>query len=169
MISREYAILLLKTEGCSDNIITHCIDVSTYALDIGKKVSRDHEVDLNLIEIGGLLHDIGRSKINGILHGVIGADILRNKGIDEKIALICERHVGSGISNGDIEKFKLPQRKYVPETLEEKIVCHADNFFINGKKVSFEMVYERFINEFGKDHPSIQRLILLQKDLGKYL
>ena len=39
-----------------------------------------------------------------------------------------------GISNGDIEKFKLPQRKYVPETLEEKIVCHADNFLLMGKK-----------------------------------
>ena len=169
MISRKDAISLLKTEGCSENIINHCVNVSTYALEIGKKISKDCEVDLNLIEIGGLLHDIGRSKTNGIHHGVVGAEILRNKDIDEKVALICERHVGSGISNEDVKKFKLPPRKYIPVTFEEKIVCHADNFFINGEKVSFEIVYDRFVNELGKNHSSIHRLLLLQKDLGKYL
>ncbi|MCC7572339.1 MAG: HD domain-containing protein [Candidatus Methanofastidiosum sp.] len=169
MISKEEAISLLRTEGCSEKIISHCINVSKYAKEIGEKASKDFELDINLIEIGGLLHDIGRSKINGIYHGVIGAEIIRNKGIDEKIALICERHIGSGIDKRDADKFGLPNNNYIPETIEERIVCHADNFFINGVQVNFEKVFQRFIIELGEGHSSIQRLLALQKDLQKYL
>ncbi len=46
-------------------------------------------------------------------------------------ALVCERHVGVGLTVADIEKYKLPipKRDMVPLTLEEKIVCWADKFF----------------------------------------
>lgn len=169
MISKEDAISLLRTEGCSENVIKHCINVSKYAKEIAEKASKDYEIDLKLVEIGGILHDIGRSKTNGVHHGYIGAEILRDRGIDEKVALICERHVGSGIDKKDAENFGLPSKRYMPETIEEKIVCHADNYFINGEKVSFEKVYERFTIELGKDHSSIQRLLSLQKELQEYL
>jgi len=169
MISKEDAILLLRTEGCSANVIKHCINVSKYAKEISEKSSKDFELDPNIVEIGGLLHDIGRSKTNGVCHGYIGAEILRDRGIDEKVALICERHVGAGIDKKDAENFGLPPKNYIPGTIEEKIVCHADNYFINGEKVSFEKVYERFIMDLGKDHSSIQRLLLLQKELQYYL
>jgi uncharacterized protein len=169
MISKEEAILLLRAEDCSENVIEHCINVSKYAGEIAQKASKDFELDLDLVQIGGLLHDIGRSKTNGIHHGVVGADILRDMGIDEKIALICERHIGSGIDKKDAESFGLPPRNYMPETIEEKIVCHADNFFINGEKVTFEKVFERFKLELGEDHSSLQRLLSLQNFLKKYL
>ncbi len=169
MISKEDALSLLIAEGCSQNVIKHCINVSKYAKEVGEKASKDLKVDLTLVEIGGLLHDIGRSKTNGIHHGIIGAEILRNHGIDEKVALICERHVGAGIDANDADYYGLPKRNYIPETIEEKIVCHSDNFFINGEKVSFQKVYERFLKELGNEHPSIKRLLLLQKDLQNYL
>lgn len=169
MISKDEAILLLRAEGCSENVINHCINVSKYAKEIAQKASKDFELDLDLVEIGGLLHDIGRSKTNGIHHGVVGAEILRDRGIDEKIVIICERHIGSGIDKKDAETFGLPPRNYIPETIEEKIVCHADNFFINGKKVTFEKVFERFKIELGEGHSSLQRLLSLQNYLKKYL
>ncbi len=169
MISRDEAIQLLRTESCSEKVIKHCINVSNYAKDIALKASKDIDLESYLVEIGGILHDIGRSKTNGIHHGIIGAEILRNKGIDEKIILICERHIGSGIDRKDAEIFGLPFKNYIPETIEEKIVCHADNFFINGEKVDFEKVYERFIRELGENHSSIERLLSLQKELQKYL
>lgn len=169
MMSKEEAILLLRAEGCSENVIKHCINVSNYAIEIAEKASKDFEIDLYLVEIGGLLHDIGRSKTNGIHHGVIGAEILRNRDVDEKIVLICERHIGSGIDKKDAETFGLPPRNYMPETIEEKIVCHADNFFINGEKVKFEKVFERFKLELGEGHSSLQRLLSLQYYLKKYL
>lgn len=169
MLSKEDAISLLRAQGCSEGVIHHSINVSKYAKEIAEKASKDIQLNLQLIEIGGLLHDIGRSETNGVDHGVIGADILRNKGIDENIALICERHVGAGIDKKDAKNFELPNRNYLPKTIEEKIVCHADNFFINGKKVTFDKVFERFRTELGNDHPSLKRLLLLQKELQKYL
>jgi len=169
MISKEDAIAILRTEGCSEKVIKHCINVSEYANRIAEKASKDFQLDLDLVVIGGLLHDIGRSKTNGIHHGVIGAEIIRNRMQDEKVALICERHVGSGIDKNDADAFGLPPRNYIPKTIEEKIVCHADNFFINDEKVTFEKVFERFLLELGKDHSSLKRLLSLQKDLQKYL
>lgn len=169
MISNNEAISLLRDEGCSAKVVNHCINVSIYAKQIAIKASEDYELDIDLVEIGAILHDIGRSKTNSIHHGIIGADILRNKGMDEKVALICERHIGSGIDENDTKNFGLPAKKYIPETLEEKIVCHADNFFINGEKVSFEKVFERFKSELGNNHSSLQRLLSLQKELRSYL
>ena len=53
--------------------------------------------------------------------------------------LICERHVGVGISAKDVRQHNLPlpPRDMLPVTIEEQIICYADKFFsknINGKK-----------------------------------
>ena len=49
----------------------------------------------------------------------------------EKLARICERHTGSGITADEIyeRKLPLPEKDFLPETLEEKIICLADKFF----------------------------------------
>jgi uncharacterized protein (TIGR00295 family) len=60
-------------------------------------------------------------------HAVVGAEILRMRGLDERICLIVERHLGAGIPESEAVKLGLPERDMVPETLAEKIVCHADN------------------------------------------
>ncbi len=169
MISKDEAILMLKAEGCSEKVVKHCINVSNYAKEIALRASKNINLDLYLVEIGAILHDIGRSKTNSIQHGIIGATILRDKGIDEKIVLICERHIGSGIDKNDANLFGLPPKNYIPETIEEKIVCHADNFFINGEKVGFEIVIARFKRELGENHSSIRRLLALQEELKNYL
>ena len=114
-----------------------------------------------LIKIGAILHDIGRflypppGRENAARHGIAGADILRNEGIDEAICRIAERHVGVGIWKEDIISMKLtiPHLDYLPETDEEKIVAYADN--IAGKypeddlKAAEKMVEERFAREVG--------------------
>ena len=45
--------------------------------------------------------------------------------------LVCERHVGVGISAEDIRRFDLPLpvRDMRPVTVEEQIICYADKFF----------------------------------------
>ncbi|OQY11761.1 MAG: hypothetical protein B6I31_04335 [Desulfobacteraceae bacterium 4572_19] len=88
-----------------------------------------------------ILHDIGIFRTNApgldcngnlpyICHGYIGRDIMEQLGYP-KHALICERHVGTGITTEDIKKNKLPLpvRNMMPETLEEKIICYADKFY----------------------------------------
>ena len=53
-------------------------------------------------------------------------------GVDlEAFARICERHTGSGITAAEVraQALPIPVRDYLPETLEEKLVCLADKFF----------------------------------------
>ena len=57
-------------------------------------------------------------------------------------ALVCERHVGAGLSVEEIQKhgLPLPLRSMVPVTLEEEIICYADKFFSkNGENPEKEL------------------------------
>lgn len=105
------------------------------------------DVDAGVVEAGAMLHDIGiirchapKILCNGdkpyILHGTIGAEMLRNYGREhsldlEQYARICERHTGSGISAAEVvaQKLPMPVKDYLPETIEEKLVCLADKFY----------------------------------------
>lgn len=101
------------------------------------------QVDLALAENGALLHDIGIGHChapsilcNGtedyLCHGVIGAKMLRDLDVTlEPYARICERHTGSGLTAAEIRSqgLPLPERDYLPETAEEKLICLADKFF----------------------------------------
>jgi len=44
---------------------------------------------------------------------------------------VCERHTGTGITREAIVErgLPLPHRDFLPETLEEQVVCYADKFF----------------------------------------
>lgn len=127
------------------SLISHSENVRKKALAIAESSGLD--LDLKLVSEGALLHDIGIFKCHApgifctgnapyITHGIIGAKLLREYAqqhdIDlERHARICERHTGSGLSIEDIreQKLPLPERDYLPETLEEKAVCLADKFF----------------------------------------
>jgi len=50
--------------------------------------------------------------------------------------MIIERHIGAGILKDEAAGLGLPERDYVPETLEEKIVAHADNLIAGDKRVT---------------------------------
>jgi uncharacterized protein len=44
---------------------------------------------------------------------------------------VCERHTGTGLTKEVIVQngWNLPVKDFVPETLEEQLVCFADKFF----------------------------------------
>ena len=65
-----------------------------------------------------------------ICHGTLGRELLEGRGLDRH-ALVCERHVGVGLSAGDIQRQKLPLpiRDMRPLTIEEEIICYADKFY----------------------------------------
>ena len=88
-----------------------------------------------------MLHDIGIFKCNAagiqcfgtepyICHGRIGAELLRSEGFPRH-ARVCERHTGAGITKAQIiaQNLPLPQQDFLPETMEEKVICYADKFF----------------------------------------
>ncbi len=124
---REEALSLLKEVGCPDNVIDHCIAVSEKAAAMAVKAQQDICVDVHLVEIGGLLHDIGRAVTHKLDHGIVGARLLRERGINSTLQRICERHVCAGIPKSIALVMGLPPRDYIPVTMEEKLVSHADN------------------------------------------
>lgn len=146
---------------CSPFVIEHSKAVLNRALGL----SSNFDVDRELLEMGALLHDIGRSKTNDIYHGVAGAEILKDLEFSKKIMRIVERHIGAGIPKKEAELLGLPPKDYLPVTLEEKIVAHADNLVHGTKQVDIDFVVKKWEIKLGKEHPSIGRLIKLHNEV----
>lgn len=126
-------------------LLHHSRLVAKKALEIAEKVKHLNP-DVAFIEEAALLHDIGILHTDSpkigcygykqyICHGYLGRELAENEGLP-KHALVCERHVGMGISAEDIKvnKLPLPERDMVPVTIEEKIVCFADKFYSKGER-----------------------------------
>lgn len=166
MISAERALQILRDEGCSPEVIRHSLAVSKKSVEIARNISDSgHEVDLEKVEIGGLLHDVGRSKTHGISHGVEGAKILRDRGLEE-FAGFAENHLGAGIGEKEAKKLGLGERDYLPGSLEEKIVTYGDNLVRGDEIQSYEEGLEELREELGPDYPSVDRFINLHRELS---
>jgi uncharacterized protein (TIGR00295 family) len=152
MKSKE-AFSLLKKYCASDSVIAHVKKVRDYAMVIAACCECDRE----LVEAGAILHDIGRSRTHGIDHAVVGAEILRSEGVDERIVRIVERHVGAGLTKEDATNLGLPPKDYIPETIEEKIVCHADNLIGNKERISIHDAIRTAKEKWSPD--ALQRLV----------
>lgn len=113
--------------------------------------------DFSLLYRACILHDIGRlihppGSQGGILHGIAGARILCSEGLHRE-ARVAERHIGVGITAEDIlrQDLPLPVADYVPRTVLEHIVAHADN--LDGRGIRDERdVEERFARELGEGY-----------------
>ena len=84
----------------------------------------------------------------------MGAELLRKEGY-ERHARVCERHTGAGITKEQIEKqqLPLPHQDFLPETMEEKVICYADKFFSKthlDKEKSIEKA-EKSLAKFGEE------------------
>ena len=157
-------IELLKKENTPDNVIEHCKAVCAKAMKIAANFDN---VDKDLIRQGALLHDIGRSKTHGITHAIEGVEIARKYGYSEDVLNIIERHIGAGITSEEAVKLGLPEKSYLPETLEEKIVAHADNLISGTKEVDMDFVIAKWQRNIEDSDDNIQRLIDLDNELIK--
>jgi len=137
--SREQAIKLLAENDVPPQVIDHCLSVADYALELAKKLrTQNHKVNLELVEAGALLHDLGRSKTNTVDHSVVGAQIAQTLNLPQSIVDIIKRHVGAGITEAEADAMGWPKDIYVPQSLEEKVVCYADKRIYNGEVVPIE-------------------------------
>jgi uncharacterized protein (TIGR00295 family) len=132
---------MLRDSGCDEDVIRHCEAVSHLAIRIAKRCT----ADVMVVEAGSLLHDIGRSKTHGISHAVEGAKIAQGLGLPTQVIRIIERHIGGGIPRDDAKGLGLPDKDYIPETLEEAIVAHADNLFEGTKRITIEESVASFV------------------------
>jgi uncharacterized protein len=131
--------------------------------------AKGYRVDLGLIESGALLHDIGRGQTHGIEHGAVGGQTARRLGMPMELAHIIERHVGAGLTLEEARRNGLPKGHYVPETLEEKIVCYADKLIEGSHEVGIDSTIDNFAKDLGFEHPAIKRLQNLHKEMSAVL
>lgn len=155
---------MLEKEHTPENVIDHCKAVYKKAMKIA---SNFDDVNEDLIRKGALLHDIGRSRTHGITHAVEGVKIAERYGYDEDVLNIIERHIGAGITESEAEKLGLPKKSYVPQTLEEKIVAHADNLVSGSREVDIDFVIEKWKRTIEDSDDNIERLIKLDNELIK--
>lgn len=135
-------ISLLKRSGCPDDVIEHCIAVR----DLAMIFARNAPADRDLVETGALLHDIGRCGCHSLAHGQIGADICREYGLPEDLCRIVERHIGAGLTADECREEGLKPIDCIPETIEEKIVAHADNLISGTEEITIEERLRRSSN-----------------------
>jgi uncharacterized protein len=123
-----------------DLLLAHSEAVAGKAVEIARTLPH-LGADVRFVEEAAILHDIGILKTdaqllgcNGtypyIAHGHLGRLILDDEGLPRH-AMVCERHVGVGLTADDIAKngWPLPVVDMLPISIEEKIVSFADKFF----------------------------------------
>jgi|Deesub1362A_J573_1020465.scaffolds.fasta_scaffold00182_4 uncharacterized protein (TIGR00295 family) len=171
-----YSRLLKKSENEIVEVLTHYLkekveeEVFKHILivtDVAKKIAEKlnlNEESRKLVLIGALLHDVGRCKSHGMDHAVIGAEMLRKDGFDERIAKIVERHIGAGLTAKEAKSFGLLEKDYIPKTVEEKIVALADNL-VSNRKVLRKKEYLKAVKEkFSNQTDVLERHIKLLKE-----
>lgn len=159
--SLEECFEFVRENGMDDGLMKHTLAVLERAIHL----QDEHGGNLELVMSGALLHDVGRTRTHGIKHGVEGAKMVKEKGWSEELQRIVERHIGGGITKEEAREQDLPHRSFVPETLEEKIICHADN--TAGGKERFRYQIER-TREAGY-HDSAERMKKLAEDFEEDL
>jgi len=166
--SPKEALKILKASGCSPEVIRHCKAVSNLAVQIAWNCKRNGiDVDIDLVRIGALLHDIGRSKTHSVHHPIVGARIARSFKLPEQIIRIIKRHLGGGLTAEEASKLGWPKEDYLPETIEEKIVTYADKLIDGERIVPIEETIKKLSRRLGADHPSIKRIINLHTEIRR--
>ena len=151
-------------------LLVHSRSVADKALSICDR-HPEWGLDCEFIEAAAMLHDIGIIQCDApgihcygsrpyIQHGLAGEEMLLACGEGlEAYARVCSHHTGAGITREEILQQQLPlplpdddSEPYMPETLEEKLICYADKFF-SKTRLEQEKTYEhaeRSLAKFGK-------------------
>jgi len=152
-------------------LMRHSGLVAAKAVSAARTVSRQQPVDIDFVREAALLHDIGilftnapdlgcHGELPYLAHGYKGRELLEQEGLPRH-ALVCERHIGVGLTAEEIrvQQLPLPLRDMLPLTVEEQIVTYADLFFSkNPKKKERERTPEQVrktLARYGEDKPAV--------------
>lgn len=142
---RETCLELLEAAGCSPQVIDHVQAVERLA---SRLAQHSPFADGAVVQAGALLHDVGRGFDHGPSHVPKGVAFLEANDVDERVVACVAAHMGAGI---DAQQAKAwgwpPERGYQPETIEERIVCHADNLTFGTRYVGLDAVVEKLTQQ----------------------
>ena len=162
---REACLELLEEAGCSQDVLDHVHAVEALARELAKYAP---EADHHLITAGALLHDIGRSVDHGPQHVPFGVAFLQQRDVDERVLRMVARHMGAGLSDPEAKELGFPLGiGYTPETLEERILAHADNLTFGTEYKTLADVLEK-LEARGLDHV-VERMHALHEGLAAEL
>ena len=162
-----------------DVLAQHGRRVAAKAIHAAKRVPH-LSPDLDFIREASMLHDIGiiftraaslgcQGKHPYVCHGYLGRELLDGRGL-KRHALVCERHLGVGLTAEDIlqQGLPLPVRDMVPVSIEERIIAYADKFYskTNGSEEGEKSVeaVKRGLLKFGPE--KVQRFESWHRLLG---
>ena len=164
--SREQALHLLHKNHCSAKVVKHCEAVAKLASETAYSIrKRGGKVNVELVEVGALLHDIGRSKTHSVNHVILGAEIAANAGLPPSVVAIIKRHLGGGITASEAEKLGWSKDNYVPVTLEEKIVSYADKLIETSERVPIGLTIDKLREE--KLNAAADRVQAIHDEIAK--
>ncbi len=144
-------------------VYTHCRIVCELAEQL--LADREHDLDVELVRAGCLLHDIGVYRLydssggleqgNYVRHGLLGHELLRDLGFPEIVCRFCSCHTGMGLSRDDVvrQRLPLPVDDYLAESDEERLVMYADKFHSKRTPPVFvsAATYVSGVRQFGRD------------------
>ena len=162
--NREQAVRLLHKYKCSPQVISHCIAVADLAVETASILEgKGYKINIELVEAGALLHDLGRSKTHTVDHAIVGAQIAQSIGLPEPVIRIIKRHVGAGITTDEAQMLGWPKDVYAPQTLEEKIVSFSDKLIDKSRRMPIETEIERL--QIKNKHLSAERVRKLNDEI----
>ncbi|MFC1582905.1 HD domain-containing protein [Planctomycetota bacterium] len=139
--SSDKCIALLREQGCSKEVLVHSQAVAELALAIAACIPAANP---EIVRIGALLHDIGRSINHGFTHAALGADIIAQAGLPAHIVEIVRAHLGAGLTEKEAAALGLPPGDYMPRSLEARIVAQADNLIGGTKRRTLEKIIKKY-------------------------
>ena len=147
--SREECLALLKEYNTPAHVIKHCIKVTETALRIGRALNdKGCNLDLELIQGAGLMHDIARVEDK---HWDIGAEIAFDLGYDQE-AEIIKIHM---FYNCD------PSQDKINET---DIICLADRMVKEDQYVGLDNRMQYILDKFKGNQEAFERITERIKD-----
>lgn len=166
-------------------LLLHSEMVARKALQIIEE--KNLPLDRQFVHDVAMLHDIGIVNCDAagiechgnepyIRHGLCGGRLLRDIAEEmhlsaddiEPYARVCERHTGAGLTATDIEKqsLPLPKQDFLPETMEEQLICYADKFF-SKTRLTEEKTYDKVLRSMQKfGNESVERFLELHRLFG---
>lgn len=167
----EESIDLLRALGCSRPVETHVREVMALGMEMVNaseiRGSGDCGIDIDLLRAGLLLHDIGRSRTHSIRHITEGVKLGRRLGLDERLIGVIHNHIGAGVTADEAGSIGLPPEDHIPETWEEKMVCHADSLVGSRRRKSLSEAVRK-LRDIGAE-AGARRMIELHKEIEEFL
>ena len=123
--------------------MVHCCTVRAVA----EQMLEGIDANRDLVIAGALLHDIGRSIDHSVMHAYYGWQIVMRRHLPQELAEIVRKHTGAGLDAVDVAEMGLPDGDYMPKTIEEKIVAHADNLVSDNRVITHDYSVSKLVSK----------------------